>query len=397
MGQRCSEAPKPLSPLSRSIQLPEGAIQTYDSTRESMRLSFMQTLKSSISLACLGLSLSCSPMLLAAESAEAGQVSGDPSDLPKYEEIVDIIQSRLPDISAEDLEQAALQGILTEFQSVIELALPPASENEDAAPEATIAKQEIMAGGMAYIRMHKISTGAAAQLFEAIESLKVDTKLKGLVLDLRYADGSDYAAVLELAGLFVSTPVDLMDWGNGLKQTIPHATGLQLPLAILINEATKGAAEVLAAGLKQLKVGAVIGRPTSGQALKRERVPLSSGHHLSIALGAVTLADGTALSGSGIQPDIDVEVTPEEQAAWFDDPYGRVKGNAGATQRENRVNEAALMKRQKEGRGAEMEINVPPPSEPESTQAANQAIMDPILARGIDLLKGWSIFSQLKQ
>ena len=52
------------------------------------------------------------------------------------------------------------------------------------------------------------------------------------------------------------------------------------------------------------------------------------------------------------------------------------------------------MRRQNDSNGTvEIEINVPPAGEQESNSQPN-AIVDPILARGVDLLKGWTIFNR---
>ena len=125
----------------------------------------------------------------------------------------------------------------------------------------------------------------------------------------------------------------------------------------------------------------------------REHLPLSSGHLLTIATQKVKLADGTDLAVSGVTPDILVDVTPAAQAAHFDDPYGKLSSTQKTNSTE-RLNEAALMRRQNDANGdVEIDINVPPSNETESNEKPT-TIMDPILARGVDLLKGWTIFNK---
>ncbi len=315
------------------------------------------------------------------------------ASLPDYGEIFEIISNQLPAISEQDLQHAALQGILTEFQSQIELESNSAKEGKEQNKQASIAKMELISEKIAYFRLHLISKGLEKILREKIESFRIENGAEGIVLDLRYADGSDYDEVLRLAGLFLNDAVALLDWGSGSQKAVVASPSIQLPLVVLINESTKGAAEALAGAFKLVEKAAIIGRPTSGLAMLRKRIPLESGHVLSIATGKVQLADGTAITGKGVAPDIEVDISPTEQAAYFDDPYGELSSKEKESNTE-RLNEAALMRRQNDSNGTvEIEINVPPEGEQESNSQPN-AIVDPILARGVDLLKGWTIFNR---
>ncbi len=323
--------------------------------------------------------------------------------LPQYGEILQLLQSHLKDVSEKDLEHAALQGILTEFQGRIELFSPLQINSSPEPTGPSIAKREIFSENIAYIRLRDINEQTSNELVETIESFKTDGKLKGLTLDLRYLESEDYKSAARVAELFIRAPMDFMDLGEGVERLSPSTQSVDFPLAILINEATEGAAEVLAAGLKHSGRGALVGRFTQGTALLRERITLSSGHLLSIALGPVRLGDGKVLDGKGVEPDILVDVTPTEQAALFDDPFAKLEGTS--KEEPLRLNEAELMRRMEQLKDTGIEDSLPSPEGNSQTNfelldgktaAQEMAIVDPILARGIDLLKGWSIFSKLK-
>ena len=329
-----------------------------------------------------------------AESIEAAETAvAATTELPKYEEIVQTIESRLSEISKEDIEHAALQGILTEFQTRIELKAPLPSDTNQTLPPS-LAKKEIIGKNIGYLRIAEIRPSTAKETSEAIESLRVKTALTGLVLDLRYAGGSEFDSALSLAAVFVEEATPLLNWGNGVHPVPQGGTKVVLPTVILVNEATTGAAEALAAGLQLASAGPLVGRHTPGNVQSRELIPLSTGHFLVISSGSVSLADGTLLTGQGIKPDITVEVSAAEQAALFDDPYGQI--NQSQVDGGERMNEAELMRRQKENGGAVIDINVPPAGA-EETYPKPQAIKDPILARGVDVLTGWHIFRNLKK
>ena len=64
--------------------------------------------------------------------------------------------------------------------------------------------------------------------------------------------------------------------------------------------------------------------------------PLKDGQHLRIGSAPVTLGDGTALSGQGITPDIDVPVSEEAEARLLRGPFlvvsNKSAGNSATNQ-----------------------------------------------------------------
>jgi len=61
----------------------------------------------------------------------------------------------------------------------------------------------------------------------------LDDRITGLILDLRYSQGQDYAAAVALADRFFSKAEPLLDWGEGVKKSSAKTNALDLPLVIL--------------------------------------------------------------------------------------------------------------------------------------------------------------------
>src|SRR5262249_19846277 len=142
---------------------------------------------------------------------------------------------------------------------------------------------------------------------------------KGLIVDLRFTDGQDYAAAVALADRFLSAEQPLVDWGEGWKNSSAKTNAISLPVAVLVNRKTTGAAEALAGILRYRDVGLLIGTNTAGQASMAREFPLKTGQRLRLAVAPVKVADGRELPFSGIKPDIEVEVSPEDELAWYED------------------------------------------------------------------------------
>jgi len=58
----------------------------------------------------------------------------------------------------------------------------------------------------------RVAAGLAGQLKAAYEKLNATSKLKGLVLDLRFADGHDFTAAANAADRFLSKEQPLLSW-----------------------------------------------------------------------------------------------------------------------------------------------------------------------------------------
>src|SRR5207249_12336882 len=138
------------------------------------------------------------------------------------------------------------------------------------------------------------------------------SKLKGVVLDLRFSAGDDYQSAAAVADLFIPKEHPLLDWGSGVVKSRNKEDAIRIPVAVLVNRDTAGAAEALAAVLRETGTGLILGGKTAGQAMIAQEFPLKNGDRLRIATAPVQLGDGSALSAEGVKPDIAVEVRPEE-------------------------------------------------------------------------------------
>ena len=142
-----------------------------------------------------------------------------------------------------------------------------------------------------------------------------------MILDLRYAAGDDYAAAAATAELFIKKEQPLLDWGTGMVRSKDKSDAISLPVAVLVNRQTAGAAEALAAVLRETGSGLILGDRTAGQAMIAQEFPLKNGERLRIATAPIQLGDGSALSEQGLKPDITVEVTPADERAYYADAY----------------------------------------------------------------------------
>jgi hypothetical protein len=324
--------------------------------------------------------------LAALLTATGGAVVAAPQPPSSLEALTTLIRSNLTGITEAEIQQAALRGVLDHFQGRVvlgELKSGPASG-------ALVTRTARYDEAYGLVRLGRVEAGAAARVRAAINGLSSNAPLKGLVLDLRYAAGGDYRAAAQVADLFVARAQPLLDWGAGRASAKTKKNAFTLPLVVLANAQTRGAAEALAAVLRRAAGALVIGSPTAGAAALFQQFTLPDGQVVHIASGQLKVG-GEPLPPGGVRPDITVEVNARDERAWFADPFKTVPVQVASTtappEPRRRINEAELVRRMREG------IPADDPAEPvdASTGPPKPVLRDPALARALHVLKAVTI------
>jgi carboxyl-terminal processing protease len=81
------------------------------------------------------------------------------------------------------------------------------------------------------------------------------------------------------------------------------------PVAVLVDEMSMSTSEILAGGLRDLKLARVFGTKTPGAALPSMVEVLPNGDLFQFAVANYISAGGKPLEGVGVVPDVDVPVT----------------------------------------------------------------------------------------
>jgi carboxyl-terminal processing protease len=321
---------------------------------------------------------------------------------PKFDEVYQLLRSNLDGVSQADLDRAAVKGLLEQLPG--QAMLVGETSNNAAASSAadTLSKAALFDDSYAYFRISSVEGHVADKLRAAYQDLAETnkSKIKGVILDLRFAAGTDYAAAAAAADCFLNAGQPLLDWGTGSASATKKTNAIAVPLAILVNAQTSGAAEALAAALREADTGLILGGTTAGQANIFKEFTLGNGEKLRIATAQIKLGNG-ALLARGLQPDIAVDETLADEKAWLDDPYkilhqpespqnSSVSTNSEPAHRQ--TNEAELVRERRAGETDDdsddnVQLAVPAPSAP-------PVIADTALERALDLLKGLAVLQQ---
>jgi carboxyl-terminal processing protease len=320
---------------------------------------------------------------------------------PAFKEVLDLLRTNLVNADPVRLDHAAAEGLIKELSGQVTL-LTNGQKTASGSEGTMVPKTAAYDGAFGYVRVARVEAGAAKQLVAAMDALASTNKLKGWVLDLRFADGTDYAEAVEVANRFVKLEQPLLDYGRGMVRSKPLDNPVKVPVIVLVNRRTLGAAEALAGVLRKADAGLLLGTNTAGHAFLTKEFLLKSGQRLRVATGLIKLGDGEPLPPQGVKPDILIGVSLEDEKAYLEDPYrvlarsslaglraGLDSSLAGATTNRafrHRINEAELVRILREGQDYDDESRPARPTEP-----AAPVVRDPALARALDLLKGLAV------
>ena len=195
----------------------------------------------------------------------------------------------------------------------------------DEVVDPTVRHARLLEGDPAvgYLAITSFSRLTTTEFDEAVRSLG-GTQLAGLVVDVRGNLGGVLDTAVEIANRFVSEGVLVTHEGREETVTFEadsreaHLAGL--PLVVLVDGESASASEVFAAALQEHRAAVVVGSPTYGKGLVQKVrgfgrdlavVKLTSSYYFTPSHRNLERTVDEAWN-SGIQPDLDVELTEPE-------------------------------------------------------------------------------------
>lgn len=153
--------------------------------------------------------------------------------------------------------------------------------------------------GVGYVRVGGFEVKTGKDIRAAIEKLG-GQKLNGLILDLRNNPGGVVGAAIETASLFLKPGQRIFSIRGRSKETenvdvAAEAKGYSFPLAVLVNEKSASASEIIAAAMQEHHRGFVIGQPTYGKGLVQSVFPLSNKSALALTVAYYYTPEGRSL------------------------------------------------------------------------------------------------------
>jgi carboxyl-terminal processing protease len=168
----------------------------------------------------------------------------------------------------------------------------------------------IAAPGVGYLRIPSFQTAVPGQISARVGDLTKAGATR-LIIDVRRTAEGPFTAGVAAARLFVASGKigSREARGETLENftTQPGDGAIKIPVTLLTNEGTSGAAEIFVAALTGNDRAEVIGVKTSGRAAMNKLVKLPDGTGLWLSWTRFVGPTGTPIHGKGVEPTLPVD------------------------------------------------------------------------------------------
>jgi carboxyl-terminal processing protease len=278
-------------------------------------------------------------------AAQAGLKIGD--------ELLEVDGQPLEDVS-EELVPDLLQGA-----SGTEVSITYLPNGADESKELTLTREKIklpavpyrgvVGDSTGYVILSAFTRGSSFELRQAIRHLRDSIGINQLVLDLRGNGGGLLQESISIVNLFVGKGEEVVSTKGKKEEWLKSYTTMadpllpEMPVAVLIDEQSASASEIVAGTLQDLDRAVVVGQESFGKGLVQQTKQLAYGTKLKVTVakyytasgrciqrldyGGERYEDGTAqafsdstrqifqtrngrpvVDGSGVQPDVPTEL-----------------------------------------------------------------------------------------
>lgn len=184
-----------------------------------------------------------------------------------------------------------------------------------------VTRVKMLKDGYAYLRLPYFTDDLPKLLAQDLNSLiKATPPPRGLILDLRNNARGSLEQAVRTASLFLGKQKVVATRGrqSSAEQTYQGTEREQvlktpLPLAVLVDQGTARAAEILAGALQGNHRGILVGDKTFGLCGITKAMPLGDGSALLMTVANCYAPNGQKISGDGLKPDIEVQKPSEEE------------------------------------------------------------------------------------
>jgi carboxyl-terminal processing protease len=179
--------------------------------------------------------------------------------------------------------------------------------------------------GVFVITLYSFSANSPYLFRDAMREF-VESGYDKLILDLRNNPGGFLEASIDMASWFLPAGKPIVREtsrdGKG-SEKIYRSKGYNifnknLKFAIIINQGSASASEILAGALSEYGKATLVGEKSFGKGSVQELVPIGDKASLKITIARWLTPNGISISKNGLTPDVEVEFTKEDFEAGVD-------------------------------------------------------------------------------
>ncbi|HXY78921.1 MAG TPA: S41 family peptidase [Candidatus Acidoferrales bacterium] len=179
----------------------------------------------------------------------------------------------------------------------------------------------MMEDGIGYVKAEALTRGKAQEIAAKINALQ-KSGVKKIVLDLRNCAEGDESEGVAVANLFLNHgTIAYLEGQKYPRETFnadPAKAVTSLPVAVLVNKATAGAAEIVAAAILGNARGDVVGDKTFGDGSVQKTIDLPDGGALILSIAKYYSPGGKVIQDEAVTPNV-VVADADDSAAPDDE------------------------------------------------------------------------------
>ena len=164
------------------------------------------------------------------------------------------------------------------------------------------------------MKVDALTKGKPSEIASKIKSLE-KSGAKKILLDLRNCAEGDESEGVAVANLFLNhgtiTYLQGQKFPREAFNADPAKAITSLPLAVLVNKGTSGAAEIVAAAILENARGDVVGDKTFGDGSVQKTIDLPDGGALILSIAKYYSPSGKAIQDNAITPNVLVADTED--------------------------------------------------------------------------------------
>jgi len=169
------------------------------------------------------------------------------------------------------------------------------------------AVQEQLQGDVGIVKAQVLTKGKAQEIADKIKSVQ-KKGAKKLVLDLRYNSDGDEEEGVAVANLFLGKGTIATLQGQKYDKVTYTADAQKkitdLPLVVLVNRGTAGAAELVASAIQDNQRGDVVGDKTFGEGSIQKLIEVPDGSALILSVAKYYTPNGKIIQDTGVTPNV---------------------------------------------------------------------------------------------
>lgn len=264
---------------------------------------------------------------------------GSPSDLAGLK-----IGDRFVRIDGEDVTKCTTSEISSKLKgdpgTKVRLAVERLMTGEVEEMELTRARIAIpgvpyagfVSDSIGYIRHNDFTDGCYDEMRAAVERLRADGRLKGLILDYRDNGGGSVPEAIKILSMFLPKGTEVLTMKGRTERSMhTYATESNpvlpdVPMVVLINGNTASASEIVSGALQDTDRAVLMGQRSYGKGLVQTLVPLGYNAYLKLTTAKYYIPSGRCVQRINYSAHNDkngAEVVPDSLIREFATRNGR--------------------------------------------------------------------------